>query len=113
MVASYIALMKPQDLFKLIVEMNHQNPAYFKFLSKLCVSCSEADPIDRKEAVQIDMIDYFGEVACDFIRHYSLIFVEPESLCALFRLALEMDKQRVRQQAKEERRRNATTRRQV
>ena len=77
------------------------------------MSWSVADPIDRKEAVQIDMLDYLGEVACDFIRHYSLIFVEPESLCASFRLALEMDKQRVRQQAKEERRRNATTRRQV
>lgn len=88
MVASYIAPMKPQDLFKLIVEMNHQNPAYFKFLSKLCVSWSVADPIDRKEAVQIDMLDYFGEVACDFIRHYSLIFVKPESLCALFRETL-------------------------
>lgn len=92
-----------QDLMKIIEGMNIQNSKYEKFLKKLFISSTKADPIDREEAMLIDGCDLFQEMVCDCVKHYPGCFANPEDCCHSFIRAVALMKLGIQREADEAR----------
>ena len=90
-----------QDILKAILDAapSIPDPAFVKFLEKLAISSSKEDPIDRQEAYYNDAFDYLEKIVTTIIRQNPVFFVNPDTCCESFRLAIAAEKLRVHQQA--------------
>lgn len=97
--------MDRQDILKAILDDASSTPdsAFVKFLEKQAISSTKEDPIDRQEAYDNDALDFFEKIVTTFIRQYPVFFVNPDTCCESFRLAIASEKLRVHQQANEAR----------
>ena len=97
--------MNLQDILKAILDAAPSilDPAFMKFLEKLAISSTKEDPIDRQEAYYNDAFDYFEKIVTTIIRQNPVFFVNPDTCCESFRLAIAAEKLRVHQQANQAR----------
>ena len=97
--------MDKQDILKALLDAapSIPAPAFVKFLEDLAISSTKEDPIDRQEAYYNDTLNCFEKIVTTFIRQNSVFFVDPNSCCESFRLAIAAEKLRVHQQANQAR----------
>lgn len=97
--------MDKQDILKAILDAapSIPDPEFVKFLEKLAISSTKEDFIDRREAYYNDAFDYLEKIATTIIRQNSAFFVNPDTCCESFRLAIAAEKLRAHQQANQAR----------
>ena len=94
-----------QDILKAILDAapSIPDPAFVNFLEKLAISSTKEDPIDRQEEYYNDAFDYLEKIVTTIIRQNPVFFVNPDTYCESFRLAIAAEKLRVQQQANQAR----------
>lgn len=97
--------MDKQDILKALLDAAPSIPApvFVKFLEDLAISSTKEDPIDRQEAYYNDTLNCFEKIVTTFIRQNSVFFVNPDTCCESFCLAIAADKLRAHQQANQAR----------
>ena len=103
--------MDKQDILKALLEAapSIPAPAFVKFLEDLAISSTKEDPIDQQEAYYNDTLNCFEKIVTTFILQYSVFFVDPNSCCESFRLAIAAEKLCIHQQATQARNRRDET----
>ena len=94
-----------QDILKATLDAapSIPDPAFVKFLEKLAISSTKEDPIDRQKAYYNDAFDYLEKIVTTIIRQNPVFFINPDTCCESFRLAIAAEKLRVHQQANQAR----------
>ncbi len=97
--------MDKQDILKALLDAapSIPAPAFVKFLEDLAISSTKEDPIDRQEAYYNDTLNCFEKIVTTFIRQNSVFFVNPDTCCESFCLAIAANKLRAHQQANQAR----------
>ena len=100
-----ICHMDKQDILKVILDAapSISSPLLVKFLEALAISSTKEDPIEREEAYYNDAFDYLEKIVTTIIRQNPVFFVNPDTCCESFRLAIAAEKLRVHQQANQAR----------